>query len=119
VIGPHIERARGPRRILGDMADRIYRLVVEGELSDDLEHAFDGVRLERIQQNTALTGTRDQAELHALLRRISDLGLTLLEVTVIDDGLGSRPAPGRYDSWHTAPERTPGGGRERAPRAAD
>lgn len=36
--------------------------------------------------NTVLVGLiRDQAELHGLLQRVSDLGLTLLSVNTIDD----------------------------------
>ena len=67
------------------MADRNYRLIVEGELSDALEPAFDGMTLTRAAGNTALTGNvRDQAELQGLLRRVSDLGLTLLEAKAID-----------------------------------
>ena len=67
------------------MADRNYRLIVEGELSDALEPAFDRMTLTRAEGNTSLTGTvRDQAELQGLLRRVSDLGLTLLEAKAID-----------------------------------
>ena len=68
------------------MPDRNYRLIVEGELSDNLAPAFDGMTLTRAEGNTALTGNvRDQAELQGLLRRVSDLGLTLLEAKAIDD----------------------------------
>ena len=68
------------------MALRNYRLIVEGELSDKLEPAFYGMTLTRSEGNTALTGAvRDQAELQGLFRRVSDLGLTLLEATAIDD----------------------------------
>jgi hypothetical protein len=68
------------------MALRNYRLIVEGELSDKLEPAFNGMTLTRSEGNTALTGTvRDQAELQGLLRRVSDLGLTLLEAKAIDN----------------------------------
>ncbi len=79
------------------MAGRNYRLIVEGELSDVLEPAFDGMTLTRAEGNTALTGTvRDQAELQGLLRRVSDLGLILLEAKAIDDRpkepSGNRPA---------------------------
>jgi hypothetical protein len=70
-----------------DVADRVYRLIVAGELSDHLESGFDCMRLTRVDGNTALTGNvRDQAALDGLLRRVSDLGLALLEVKVIDDG---------------------------------
>ncbi len=68
------------------MPDRNYRLIVEGELSDYLEPTFCGMTLTRAQGNTELTGRlRDQAELQGLLQRVSALGLTLLEVTTIDD----------------------------------
>ena len=68
------------------MPDRNYRLIVEGELSDHLAPAFGGMRLSRAEGNTELTGNvRDQAELQGLLRRVSDLGLTLLEVRAIAD----------------------------------
>jgi hypothetical protein len=57
------------------VADRTYRLIVEGELSDDLARAFPGMALTRADGSTALTGTvRDQAELQGLLQRSSDLG---------------------------------------------
>ena len=67
------------------MANRTYQLIVAGEFSDDFGTAFDGMRMARADGNTALTGNvRDQAELHGLLRRVSDLGLTLLEARAID-----------------------------------
>jgi hypothetical protein len=70
-----------------NVADRVYRLIVAGELSDYLESGFDCMTLTRVDGNTALTGNvRDQAALDGLLRRVSDLGLALLEVKVIDDG---------------------------------
>ena len=71
---------------LGDVPDRNYRLIVEGELSDRMTFAFEGMILTRAGDNTCLTGkVRDQAELHWLLRRVSDLGLTLLEARAIDE----------------------------------
>jgi hypothetical protein len=75
------------------VADRTYRVIVEGELSDDLAFAFPEVALTRADGCTALTGTvRDQAELLGLLRRTSDLGLTLLEARAIDDRSRGFPA---------------------------
>ena len=73
------------------MADRTYRLVVEGELSDALAPTFPGMRLTRADGNTALTGTvHDQAQLQGLLQRTTDLGLTLLEARAIEDSPGRR-----------------------------
>jgi hypothetical protein len=68
------------------MAVREYKLVVGGELSDDAATVFKGMKLERSQGNTVMVGRiRDQAELHGLLTRITDLGLTLLSAKSIDD----------------------------------
>jgi hypothetical protein len=63
-----------------------YRLVVDGELSDRLESAFDGMTLTREEGQTLLVGSvLDQAELQGLLQRVSDLGLVLISVTAIED----------------------------------
>jgi hypothetical protein len=60
---------------------RTYQLIVAGELSDQVEAAFEGMTLTRADGTTTLSGfVRDQAELQGLLQRVSDLGLTLLEV---------------------------------------
>jgi hypothetical protein len=66
---------------------REYRLVVEGELSDSSSRvAFEGMTCAHEHGNTVLEGpVRDQAELQGLLQRVSDLGLTLLSATAIDD----------------------------------
>jgi len=69
------------------MAARTYRLRVEGELSDIAAQAFEGMTLTRGAGTTLLVGrVRDQAELHGVLQRVADLGLTLLTATVVDDG---------------------------------
>jgi hypothetical protein len=65
---------------------REYKLIVQGELSDELAPSFAGMTLRREAGNTTLVGrVRDQAELQALLRRISDLGLTLLTVATTNE----------------------------------
>jgi hypothetical protein len=74
------------------VATRTYRLIVEGELSDTVGVAFDGMTLTRAGGNTTLTGpVRDQAELQGLLQRVSGLGLTLLEATTIQAGPAVSP----------------------------
>jgi hypothetical protein len=68
------------------MRSRAYRLIVEGELSSSAGRGFEGMTLTHDHGNTVLVGlVRDQAELQGLLQRVSDLGLTLLGVTAIDD----------------------------------
>jgi hypothetical protein len=72
------------------MAGREYRLVVEGELSDRVQSAFEGMSLTRERGNTVLCGpVRDQAELQGILRRVSDLGLTLLSANAMDESAAS------------------------------
>ena len=76
------------------MGSRIYRLTVEGELGDHMEPAFPGMLLTRDHGTTALTGEiRDQAELQAVLRRLTDFGLTLLETKALEDGPADRLEP--------------------------
>jgi hypothetical protein len=67
------------------MRSRTYRLEAAGELSDQLGRFFEGMSLRRDQGNTVFVGViRDQAELHGLLQRFADLGLTLLSVDVVE-----------------------------------
>jgi len=67
------------------MPTREYRLVVDGELSDNLGVVFGGMTLTREHGKTVLAGqVRDQAELHGLFRQVSALGLTLLEATSLE-----------------------------------
>jgi shikimate kinase len=62
-----------------------YQLTVDGELSDQVSSAFAGMTLTRNRGKTILEGgVRDQAELQALLQRVSDLGLTLLSASTVD-----------------------------------
>jgi hypothetical protein len=80
--------------MLAAMEGRTYRLTVDGELSDAAGLAFEGMTLTRIRGRTVLLGrVRDQAGLQDLFRRISDLGLTLLEARVADEAPGGRPIP--------------------------
>ena len=68
------------------MLSREYRLTVEGELSDRMRPAFEGMTLTHERGNTVLVGVvRDQAELQGLLQRVSDFGLTLLSAVAIEE----------------------------------
>jgi hypothetical protein len=67
------------------MRSRTYRLEVESGLTDLLGWAFHGTSVMYDHGNTLLVGlVRDQAELHGLLQRFLDLGLTLVSVNTID-----------------------------------
>ena len=68
----------------GALGPTVYRIVVRGELSQRYMLAFDGMTLATGEGQTAITGpVTDQAHLHGLLNRVSDLGLELLSVNVM------------------------------------
>ena len=69
------------------MPTRLYRLVVEGEVSDSIGVVFEGMTLTREDGKTVLAGpVRDQSELHGLLQQVSALGLTLVEARAVEAG---------------------------------
>ncbi len=75
----------GRRSSVPYVGARTYQLIVEGELTDRMGVVFEGMTLTRAEGNTRLVGkVRDQAALQGLLQRVSDLGLTLLEVIVVE-----------------------------------
>lgn len=59
-----------------------YRIRIRGHLDDDWAPYFDGLLLENQPEGTAtITGpVRDQSQLHAILARLFNLGLTLISV---------------------------------------
>jgi hypothetical protein len=64
------------------VAGRTYRVVVAGELGGRFTEAFDNMRVTVVDGHTEITGTVvDRAQLWGILRRIGDLGLTLLSVS--------------------------------------
>jgi len=57
---------------------RIYRIYVSEKLSPQWNAAFPDCRLVRVYLGSCIVGQcRDQSELYGLLRRVSDMGLTL------------------------------------------
>ncbi len=66
--------------------DRLhYRITVEGEIGPRYAAAFDGMQIRAADGKTEITGpVIDQAQLHGLLNRIADLGLTLPSVTPLN-----------------------------------
>lgn len=67
------------------MVDPCYRIVVKGELGSSYDVAFEGMRLEPSNGETAIVGpVADQAQLQGILVRITSLNLVLLSVNVIE-----------------------------------
>ena len=65
--------------------DAKYTIVVRGELDDRFSHLFDGMRMERVDGTTVLTGcVIDQAQLHGFIERLEELGLELLSVKQLE-----------------------------------
>ena len=63
-----------------------YRIVVQSELSEKYEAAFDGMRMETKDGETVLTGEIvDQPHLFGVLERINGLGLRLMGVQALQD----------------------------------
>jgi hypothetical protein len=59
----------------------VYRIAVQGELSDRYAMAFEGMGMEVENGLTVLTGeVKDQSHLHGILDRIGALGLKLMSV---------------------------------------
>jgi hypothetical protein len=66
-----------------------YRIVVDGELSDRFAATFEDMHLERSLGTTSLIGEiSDQAQLHGLLARVADLGLSLVSFGPVVPGQG-------------------------------
>jgi hypothetical protein len=61
-----------------------YEIVLRGEISDRFAVLFEDMRLDRVAGTTVLSGpVRDQAHLHGLIERISELGIELVSVNPI------------------------------------
>ena len=76
-----MEQHHPPRATSGEPAG--YQITVKGQLSADWCAWFDGMTITQDADGTTLiTGpVADQAALHGLLRKVRDLGLTLLALS--------------------------------------
>jgi hypothetical protein len=71
------------------MTPIVYRLVIEGELSERAARAFDGMTVSPNTDHTVLVGrVGDQAHLYELLRRVGKLGLTLRSAKPVESDEG-------------------------------
>ena len=64
---------------------RVYELRISGRLDERWSDWFDELSVERLDDGTStLTGVvADQAQLHGILARLRDLGVTLLACQVV------------------------------------
>lgn len=64
----------------------VYQIRIEGHLGENWVDVFDGMDISLMDDgNTVLSGSVvDQAALHSLLRRIRDVGMTLISVVRLD-----------------------------------
>jgi hypothetical protein len=69
-------------------AGKVYRIVVRSELSERYAVAFEGMEMETKSGLTVLTGKIiDQPHLYGILDRLSGLGLELVSVQSLPEGI--------------------------------
>ena len=69
-------------------AGKVYRIVVRSELSARYAQAFEGMEMETKSGLTVLTGeVIDQVQLHGILDRIGGLGIELVSVQSLPEGI--------------------------------
>jgi hypothetical protein len=85
VIGSSRRSRRACSCDRGAVDRRRYRIIVEGEIGSRYAQAFEGMEICAADGATEITGpVVDQSQLHGLLGRIADLGLTLRSVTPLN-----------------------------------
>ena len=72
--------------------NQCYKIRLKGHLDDRWAEWFEGLTITLEEDgDTLLTGTViDQAALHGLLKKVRDLGLSLVSVSPLDPGQGDR-----------------------------
>ena len=69
----------------------VYKIVVKGELTERFAEAFAGMTMEAKRGQTIIMGpVVDQSHLYGILDRISGLGLQLLSVHALPEGVRGR-----------------------------
>ena len=71
-------------------AGTVYRIVLRGELSERYAAAFEEMEMETKGGQTVLTGeVVDQVQLHGIIDRIGGLGIELVSVQSLPEGIQS------------------------------
>ena len=82
---------------------RVYRIVVRGELSERYATAFEGMDMQTKTGLTVLTGEVNQPHLHGIFERINGLGLELLSVESCPQGIEQAGSLGGCAATHRSP----------------
>ena len=77
----------------------VYQIRIKGHLSHQWTNWFEGLTITLEEDgNTLLSGpVVDQAALHGLLKKIRDLGMPLVSVSLVEPGPPSTLEPGQAD----------------------
>ena len=80
-------------RGIGPDQRSIYQVIIKGQLGPESTEWLGASATELDQVgNTVLTAeTKDQSELHGLLRKIRDLGMTLISINRLEDSEAPKP----------------------------
>ena len=65
-----------------------YRITISGGLGETGREVFEDFRIEPSGTHTVLVGDLDQSALYGVINRIEALGLELIELARLVDGLG-------------------------------
>jgi hypothetical protein len=76
----------------------LYEIRIKGRLDDRWAGWFEGLTIARVDDDTLLTGpVVDQAALHGLLKKVRDLGMTLISVRQVEPGQPDAAQPASPD----------------------
>src|SRR5512137_2984624 len=79
----------------------IYEIRVEGHLDREWSAWFDGLTVSLAEDGTTLLSgpVADQAALHGLLKRVRDLGTSLISINQVEPGPPDHTPPDRPDQF--------------------
>ncbi len=77
----------------------LYQIRIKGHLSREWDDWFDGLTVtQKKDGNTLLTGLlSDQAALLGLIKKVRDLGLTLISISPVEPDPATTPGTGQVD----------------------